>query len=164
MGYFIRFSIFFGWKYILNRINSEFKKKIDCYIVSDLRFLLKKVKIQQAILLETSPFLSAQMAVLSSFFQVFRVLGMYNFGVILKNSTPLTFSRVKDFIDTSTFAKFVLQKVFRTWGWDTIDKNFGSSFSHVFFLVLYYYFLEKNKFYHTCTSNTYIYFMIKTCI
>ena len=57
-----------------------------------------------------------------------------NSGVILKNSTPLTFSRVKDFIDTSTFAKFVLQKVFRTWGWDTIDKNFGSSFSHLFFL------------------------------
>ena len=32
---------------------------------------------------ESRPFLSAQMAVLSSFFQVFIVLGMYNFGVIL---------------------------------------------------------------------------------
>ena len=52
------------------------KKKLDCYIVSDLRFLLEI----QAILSETSPFLSAQMAVLSSFFQMFIVLGMYNFG------------------------------------------------------------------------------------
>ena len=33
----------------------------------------------QAILPETSPFLSAQIAVLSSFFQMFIVLGMYNF-------------------------------------------------------------------------------------
>jgi hypothetical protein len=33
----------------------------------------------QAILPETNPFLSAQMAVLSSFFQMLIVLGMYNF-------------------------------------------------------------------------------------
>ena len=43
----------FGWKYILNWI--------------------------KAILPETSPFLSDQMAVLSSFFKMFIVLGMYNF-------------------------------------------------------------------------------------
>ena len=40
-------------------------------------FYLKYI---QAILPETSPFLSAQMAVLSIFFQMFIVLGMYNFG------------------------------------------------------------------------------------
>ena len=34
----------------------------------------------QAILPETSPFLSAQMAMLCSFFQMFIVLGMYNFA------------------------------------------------------------------------------------
>ena len=33
----------------------------------------------QASLPETSPFLSAQMAFMSTFFQVFIVLGMYNF-------------------------------------------------------------------------------------
>ena len=37
----------------------------------------------QAILPETSPFLSIQMAVLSSFFQMFIVLVMYNFGPIV---------------------------------------------------------------------------------
>ena len=44
----------------------------------------------QAILPETSPFLSAQMAVLSSFFQMFIVLGMYNFALgakLLPNSS-----------------------------------------------------------------------------
>jgi hypothetical protein len=51
-------------------------KKLDFYIVSNLRFFLEI----QAILPETSPFLSAQMAVLSSFFQIFIVLGMYNFA------------------------------------------------------------------------------------
>ena len=54
-------------------------KKLDCYIVSDLRFLLEI----QAILPETCPFLFAQMAVLSSFFQMFIVLGMYNFASAL---------------------------------------------------------------------------------
>ena len=34
----------------------------------------------KAILPETSPFLFAQMAVLNSFFKMFIVLGMYNFG------------------------------------------------------------------------------------
>ena len=38
----------------------------------------------QAISPETSPFLSAQMAVLSSFFQMFIVLGMYNLADQLK--------------------------------------------------------------------------------
>ena len=41
----------------------------------------------QTILPETSPFLSAQMAVMSSFFQMFIVLGMYNFAL------PVNFSR-----------------------------------------------------------------------
>ena len=54
-------------------------KKLDCYIVSDLRFLLEI----QAILPETtSPFLSAQMAVLSSFFQMFIVHGSYKWIIM----------------------------------------------------------------------------------
>jgi hypothetical protein len=61
---------------IHSKLNKFRIKKLDCYIVSDFRFLLEI----QAILPETSPFLSAQMAVLSSFFQVFIVLGMYNFA------------------------------------------------------------------------------------
>jgi hypothetical protein len=48
--------------------------------VSDLRSLLEI----QAILPETSPFLSAQMAVLSGFFQMFIVLGMYNFASLVE--------------------------------------------------------------------------------
>jgi hypothetical protein len=51
-------------------------------IVSDLRFLLEIKAIQP----ETSPFLSAQMAVLSSFFQMFIVLGMYNFAYLVKKA------------------------------------------------------------------------------
>ena len=51
------------------------KKNLDCNIVSDLKFLLEI----QAILPETSPILSAQMAVLSRFFQMIIELGMYNF-------------------------------------------------------------------------------------
>jgi hypothetical protein len=60
MGYFFHFSSF------LNKFKI---KKLDCYIVSDLRFLLEI----QAILPETSPFLSAQIALVSTFFQMFIV-------------------------------------------------------------------------------------------
>ena len=60
---------------IHSKLNKFKIKKLDCYIVPHLRFLLE---ILQAILPETSPFLSSQMAVLSSFFQIFMVLGMYN--------------------------------------------------------------------------------------
>jgi fucose 4-O-acetylase-like acetyltransferase len=74
-GLFLSLIKFFRWKYILNWINSEYKI-LDCYIISDLRFLLEI----KAILPETSLFLSAQMAVLSSFFQIFIVLGVYNFA------------------------------------------------------------------------------------
>jgi hypothetical protein len=69
------------WMKIHSKLNKFSIKKLDCYVVSDLRFLLEI----QAILLETSPFLSAQMAVMSSFFQMFIVLGMYNFGGGVKN-------------------------------------------------------------------------------
>ena len=61
------------------KLNKFRIKRLDGYIVSDLRFLLKI----QAILPETSPFLFAQMAVLSSSFQMFIVLGMYNFAAKL---------------------------------------------------------------------------------
>ena len=57
---------------IHSKLNNFRIKKLDCYIVSDLRFLLEI----QAVLPETSPFLSAQMAVLSSFIQMFIVLRM----------------------------------------------------------------------------------------
>ena len=56
---------------------NKFRMKKN-YVVSDLRLLLEI----QAILPETSPFLSAQMAVLSNFFQMFIVLGVYNFGYL----------------------------------------------------------------------------------
>ena len=48
-----------------------------CYIVQDFRFSLDA----HANLPETSPSSSAQMTVLSIFFQEFMVLGMYNSGV-----------------------------------------------------------------------------------
>ena len=54
-------------------------------------FYLKYI---QAILPETSPFLSAQMAVLSIFFQMFIVLGMYNFGRNVASLKALWFSQV----------------------------------------------------------------------
>ena len=48
--------------------------------ISGFYFLLEI----QAILPETTPFLSVQMAVLSSFFQMLIVLGMYNFDAHAK--------------------------------------------------------------------------------
>ena len=52
---------------------------IDCYIFSDLRFLFEI----QAILPKTSPFLAAQMALPSIFFQMFKGLEMYNFDFFI---------------------------------------------------------------------------------
>ena len=53
-------------------------KKLSCISCGSLkRFPHTFTK---ANLSETSPFLSAQMALLSTFFQVYIVLGMYNFG------------------------------------------------------------------------------------
>ena len=62
---------------INSKLNKFRIKKLECYIVSGLRFLLEI----QAILPETSPFSFVQMAMLSSFFQMFIVLGMYNFDL-----------------------------------------------------------------------------------
>ena len=56
---------------------------LDCYTVSDLRFLLEI----QGILPETSSNLSDQRAVPDSFFQILIVLGMYNF-VLWVNISP----------------------------------------------------------------------------
>ena len=75
---FFTFQVF--WMIIHPKLNKFRLKRLDGYIVSDLRFLFKI----QAILPETSPFLFAQMTVLSSFFQMFIVLGMHNFGIIIK--------------------------------------------------------------------------------
>ena len=46
---------------------------------SGLQYCLRFQVLLDLYLSEASPFLSAQLAVLSSFFQVFVVLGMYNF-------------------------------------------------------------------------------------
>ena len=63
MGYFFHFSRFLD-------------------IASDLSFLLEI----QAIPPKISPFLSAQMAVLSNFYQMFIVIGMYNFAFDRKST------------------------------------------------------------------------------
>ena len=77
MVYFFHFSRFF-WMKIHPKLNKFRIKELDWYIVSDFRFLLEI----QAILPKTSLFLPAQMAVLYSFFQMFIVLGMYNFQLV----------------------------------------------------------------------------------
>ena len=79
MGCLQVFPVF--WMKIHFKLNNSEKKILDCHIVSDLRILLEI----QGVLPETSPFLSAQMAVLSSFFQMFIVLGMYNFDAAFKD-------------------------------------------------------------------------------
>ena len=66
----ISFTFQVFWMKIHSKLNKFRIKKLDCYIVSDPRFLRET----QAILPETSHFLSAQMAVLSSFFQMFIIL------------------------------------------------------------------------------------------
>ena len=71
-GLYLSLFKFFGWKYVewiqdkKIRLLNIFRPQVCFFEV-------------QAILPETSPFLSAQMAVLSSFFQMFIVLRMYNF-------------------------------------------------------------------------------------
>ena len=66
---------------IHSKLNELKIKKLDCYIIPEFRFLLEI----QAILSETSPFISAQMTVLSSFFKMFiELLGMYNFVLLKK--------------------------------------------------------------------------------
>ena len=60
----ISFTFQVFWMKVHSKLNKFSIKKLGCYIVSDLRFLLEI----QAILPKTSPFLFAQMAVLSSFF------------------------------------------------------------------------------------------------
>ena len=71
-GLFLSLFKFF-WMKIHSKLN---KFRIKNRLLYCFRFLLEI----QAILPKTSPFLSAQIAVLSSFFQMFIVLGMYNFG------------------------------------------------------------------------------------
>ena len=61
------------WMKIHSKLDKFRIKKLECYIVSDLRFLLEI----KAILPETSPLISAQMAVLSCFFQM--LIHIYNF-------------------------------------------------------------------------------------
>jgi hypothetical protein len=69
MGYYFHFSIFLGEK--------TFEINFRIPVLFNISGLLDV----QANLPETSPFLSAQMALVSTFFQMFIVLGlgMYNF-------------------------------------------------------------------------------------
>ena len=70
------------WKYILNWLENK-NWNINCNIVQDFRvFLMYKLICQKP-----GHVLSAQMTGLSCFFQVFRVLGMHNFAVLLNWST-----------------------------------------------------------------------------
>ena len=85
MGY------YFFWLKIYSKLNT--------FKIKKLGFLLEI----KAILPETRPFLFAQMAVLSSFFQIFIVLGMYNFAARLKNHSDVF---TKCFIVTATKDKF----------------------------------------------------------
>ena len=76
MGYFFHFSQL--WLKIYSTFNWKFRIEIqNAIFFSDFRSLLDV----QSNLPETSPFLSAQMAVLSSSFSVFTVLGTYNLYV-----------------------------------------------------------------------------------
>ena len=68
MGLLLSLFKFFGWKYILNWIDNS-RLNSDCYFVLDFRFYLMYILIWQKPFI----FLSSQMAVLSSFFQVFIV-------------------------------------------------------------------------------------------
>ena len=73
-----------GKKYILNWLENSGMK---CRFLYWFRFLV--LLDAQANLPETSPLSTAQMAVLSSFFQGFIVLGMYNFGVYQKGKLAM---------------------------------------------------------------------------
>ena len=75
-GLFLSLFKFLGCKIILNLFETSVLKSRLIYC---LRFQVVLLDVE-ANLPETSPFLSAQMALLSTFFQVFIVLGMYNFG------------------------------------------------------------------------------------
>ena len=75
MGYIFHFSNFLDENTLCIELEIQ-DWNLDCYIVLDLCFSIDV----KADLPETSPFLFAQMAGLSKFFQMFMVLGMYNFA------------------------------------------------------------------------------------
>ena len=75
-GLFSHSSSFFGWKSALNWLE---KIRLIIWIIINLK--IWRLLDVQASLSETSPFLSAQMVVICSFFSVFTVLGMYYFGL-----------------------------------------------------------------------------------
>ena len=75
-----------------SKLNKFSIKKLDCYIVSDLRFLLEI----QDILPETSPFLSAQMVVLSSFFQILVGSGEHTRGKLAVKQEVVSYIIILD--------------------------------------------------------------------
>ena len=75
----ISFTFQVFWVKIHSKLNEFRILKYQIAILFPISgFYLKYI---QAILPETSPFSTAQMAVLSSFFLMFIVLGMYNFAM-----------------------------------------------------------------------------------
>ena len=72
--------LFSLWVKKQSKLIWKFRVKISILILLDISVLLDV----QANLPETSPFLSAQMTLVGSFFQMFIALGMYNFGIMKK--------------------------------------------------------------------------------
>ena len=79
-GYYISFAFRLFGMYIHSKLNWKFSIKIYLGILLQclrITFFMYKVMCQKP-----AHFLSAQMAVLSSFLQVFILLGMYNFSLL----------------------------------------------------------------------------------
>ena len=94
---FSRFK-FFGWKNILNQLENSW---LNCRFL--LCLIFQFYLMYRLICQKPAHFLSAQMALVSTFFQMFIVLGIYNFA------------SVKDYITTS-LAKFRYLKTKKKYG------------------------------------------------
>ena len=81
----------------------------------------------QANLPETSPYLSAQMALVSTFFQMFIVLGMYNFAPILI-SLHVTVHEVHSTLAYLRFILFIPRSV-RLFNRTPMEYKYGSGSS-----------------------------------
>ena len=77
MGYYSHFSSFFGLKNILNWLENSGLNSRFLFCLIFQFYLMYRLICQKP-----ANFLSAQMALVSTFFQIFIVLGMYNFGLL----------------------------------------------------------------------------------
>ena len=77
-GLFISLFSFFGWKSILNQLENSGLKSRFLFCLICQSYLMYRLICQKP-----AYSLSAQMALVSTFFQMFLVLGMYNFGLNL---------------------------------------------------------------------------------